>query len=55
MTSEQNNAIKVGDRAPDFSIAAVQGDAPIRLHDYVGRAPLFLNLMRGLHCTFCRR
>ena len=55
MTSEQNNAIKVGDRAPDFSVAAGEGDAPIRLDDYVGRAPLFLNLMRGLHCPFCRR
>lgn len=55
MTSEQNNIVRVGDQAPDFSVAAVEGDAPIRLRDYVGRAPLFLNLLRGLHCPFCRR
>ncbi len=55
MTTLQNGMLKVGERAPSFAVNAIEGEAPIRLEDYVGRAPLFLNLMRGLHCPFCRR
>ena len=55
MTRGQDDVIKVGDQAPDFSVAAVEGNAPIRPRDYVGRAPLFLNLMRGPRCPLCRR
>jgi peroxiredoxin len=51
-----NNAtVGVGDPAPPFSVKAVNKDGELALSDYVGRAPLFLNLMRGLHCPFCRR
>jgi peroxiredoxin len=47
--------LRVGDAAPAFEIAGVTKDGAVRLADYVGRAPLFLNFFRGLHCPFCRR
>ncbi|MBM4442222.1 MAG: redoxin domain-containing protein [Candidatus Rokubacteria bacterium] len=48
-------SLRIGDRAPDFSVADVGGGPDITLDDYRGRQPLFLGLYRGLHCPFCRR
>lgn len=51
----ENGTLAIGDRAPDFSVAAINKDGQLALSDFVGRAPVFLNFMRGLHCPFCRR
>ena len=50
-----NELLAIGDRAPEFSVTAINRDGELRLDDFVGRTPLFLNFMRGLHCPFCRR
>jgi peroxiredoxin len=44
-----------GQPAPDFSLPAVAGSDTISLADYRGRSPVFLALMVGLWCPFCRR
>jgi peroxiredoxin len=44
-----------GELAPDFSLSAVDREESISLADYRGRAPLFLALLLGLWCPFCRR
>ena len=55
MSVEGMMTLRVGDAAPAFEAAMVTKDGVVRLADYVGRAPLFLNFFRGLHCPFCRR
>ena len=55
MTTTRTDTVSVGDPAPQFVLTAIGRDGEIRLDDYVGRAPVFLNLMRGLHCPYCRR
>ena len=52
--TDNDDPIRIGDPAPDFSVAAVHGDGDIRLADYTGRRSLLLGLFRGLHCPFCR-
>ena len=47
--------VRVGDRAPEFVLPAVDGDGNLALRDYLGRSPVFLGLFRGLYCAFCRR
>ncbi|MGK6309420.1 redoxin domain-containing protein [Variovorax sp. DT-64] len=44
-----------GEPAPNFALPAVTGSGIISLDDYRGRSPLFLSLMLGLWCPFCRR
>jgi peroxiredoxin len=44
-----------GDRAPDFALPAVNGTDTVSLDQYRGRSPVFLALMLGLWCPFCRR
>jgi peroxiredoxin len=44
-----------GERAPNFMLPAVAGTDTVSLADYRGRSPLFLALMLGLWCPFCRR
>ena len=44
-----------GQPAPPFTLPAVDGSQPISLSDYYGRSPLFLALLIGLWCPFCRR
>jgi peroxiredoxin len=41
--------------APNFTLPAVDGDEPVSLADYRGRNPVFLALLIGLWCPFCRR
>ena len=53
--SHSDDPIKVGDRAPDFLLPAVNREGDIGLGDYRGRRSLLLGLFRGLHCPFCRR
>jgi peroxiredoxin len=44
-----------GEPAPDFALPAVAGPETVSLADYRGRSPVFLSLMLGLWCPFCRR
>jgi len=44
-----------GDIAPDFALPAVNGTDTVSLDQYRGRSPVFLALMLGLWCPFCRR
>jgi peroxiredoxin len=50
-----SNPLRLGDRAPNFSLPAVNRDGQVSLEDYGGRSPVLLGLFRGLHCPFCRR
>lgn len=55
MTSSIPTPVAPGDPAPDFSLPAVADAGTVSLADYRGRSPLFLALMLGLWCPFCRR
>ena len=54
-TTESRPPVAPGEPAPDFSLPAVDGAPIVSLADYRGRSPLFLSLMVGLWCPFCRR
>jgi peroxiredoxin len=47
--------VSPGERAPDFTLPAVDGEQLVSLDDYRGRSALFLSLLIGLWCPFCRR
>jgi peroxiredoxin len=47
--------VSPGEPAPDFTLPAVDGKDRVSLSDYRGRSPVFLALMVGLWCPFCRR
>jgi len=47
--------VTAGDPAPDFVLPAVADTGTISLADYRGSSALFLVLMVGLWCPFCRR
>lgn len=55
MTTAMNPPVAPGEPAPDFALPAVADADTISLADYRGRSPLFLALMVGLWCPFCRR
>ncbi|WP_213958589.1 redoxin domain-containing protein [Variovorax sp. dw_954] len=55
MTAAMTHPVGPGQPAPDFSLPAVAGSDTISLADYRGRSPVFLALMVGLWCPFCRR
>src|SRR5437899_3681651 len=44
-----------GDRAPHFALPAAYADGTVSLAEYLGRGPVFLTMLRGLYCPFCRR
>lgn len=46
--------VSPGERAPDFTLPAVDHGEPVSLADYRGRS-VFLALLLGLWCPFCRR
>jgi peroxiredoxin len=54
-TTDSRPPVAPGEAAPDFSLPAVDGAPIVSLADYRGRSPLFLSLMVGLWCPFCRR
>jgi peroxiredoxin len=54
-TAESHPPIAPGEPAPDFTLPAVDGKDTVSLADYRGRSPVFLGLMIGLWCPFCRR
>jgi peroxiredoxin len=47
--------VSPGEQAPYFALPAVSAPGIVSLDDYRGRSPLFLALMLGLWCPFCRR
>ncbi|UCE88095.1 MAG: AhpC/TSA family protein, partial [Pseudomonadota bacterium] len=47
-----NNAVKVGNLAPDFTLPNVHGQA-ISLHGALQKGPVVLNFYRGGWCPFC--
>jgi len=47
--------IAPGEPAPPFTLPSVVGSGNVSLDDYRGRSPLFLALLIGLWCPFCRR
>jgi peroxiredoxin len=56
MTSgESRLPVAPGEPAPDFTLPAVDGKAAVSLSDYRGKNPVFLALLIGLWCPFCRR
>jgi len=55
MAVESRPPVAPGEPAPEFTLPAVDGKAPISLADYRGRNPVFLALLIGLWCPFCRR
>lgn len=54
-TAESRPPVSPGERAPDFTLPAVDREETVSLADYRGRSPLFLALFIGLWCPFCRR
>ena len=52
---ESRPPVTPGESAPNFSLPAVDGAGSVSLADYRGRSPVFLALMVGLWCPFCRR
>jgi len=55
MTAESRPPVSPGEPAPDFTLPAVDGKDTVSLADYRGRSPVFLGLLIGLWCPFCRR
>jgi peroxiredoxin len=54
-TTDTRSPVAPGHPAPDFTLPAVQGADTVALSDYRGKSSVFLALMVGLWCPFCRR
>jgi peroxiredoxin len=54
-TAASRPPVSPGEQAPDFALPTIDGAATVSLADYRGRRGLFLAIMRGLWCPFCRR
>jgi len=54
-TVSMTHPVSPGEVAPGFALPAVAGVGTVSLDDYRGRSHLFLALMVGLWCPFCRR
>ena len=55
MTTAMRAPVTPGEPAPDFTLPAVDGTKTVTLSDYRGRNSVFLALLLGLWCPFCRR
>lgn len=53
--TETRSPVTPGEPAPDFTLPAVDRNETVSLADYRGRTPVFLALLVGLWCPFCRR
>ena len=53
--SETRSPVAPGEAAPNFTLPAVDRNENVSLADYRGRSPVFLALLVGLWCPFCRR
>jgi peroxiredoxin len=47
--------LDVGDRAPSFTLPAVNREGIVSVDDYLNKSAVLVGLYRGLHCPFCRR
>jgi peroxiredoxin len=54
-TTELRGPVSPGERAPSFALPAVDGKGTVSLADYRGSSAVFLGLLIGLWCPFCRR
>jgi len=54
-TTETRPPVSPGEPAPDFTLPAVDRPETVSLSDYRGRSAVFLALLVGLWCPFCRR
>jgi peroxiredoxin len=54
-TTETRPPVGPGELAPDFTLPAVNVNETVSLADYRGKSPVFLALLVGLWCPFCRR
>jgi len=52
---ESRPPVAPGEPAPHFTLPAVDRNENVSLTDYRGRNPVFLVLLVGLWCPFCRR
>jgi peroxiredoxin len=52
---ESRPPVAPGERAPELTLPAVDGQGTVSLADYRGRSHVFLALFIGLWCPFCRR
>ena len=52
---EARSPVTPGEAAPEFTLPAVDRNENVSLTDYRGRNPVFLALLVGLWCPFCRR
>src|SRR5262249_20032321 len=55
ITTDSPSPISPGEPAPDFALPAVDGTGIVSLADYRGRSSVYLALLVGLFCPFCRR
>src|SRR5262245_10389301 len=53
--NQRQQPVAPGERAPEFALPAANGTGIVSLADYRGSAPVFLGLLIGLWCPFCRR
>jgi peroxiredoxin len=54
-TLRTRKPVSPGEPAPDFCLPAVSGTGTVSLSEYRGSSVVFLALMLGLWCPFCRR
>ena len=54
-TTGLSSPVSLGEPAPGFALPAVDGSGVVSLADYRGRNAVFLVLLIGLWCPFCRR
>lgn len=55
MTDPAHTVLGPGDRAPDFALPAAYAEGTVALAEYLGGGPVFLTMLRGMYCPFCRR
>ena len=49
MTTNPPRSKQPGDRAPSFSLPAINREGAVSLDDYRGKQPVLVGLFRGLH------
>jgi peroxiredoxin len=54
-THQTRKPVSLGEPAPDFALPDVSGTGTVSLAEYRGNSAVFLGLMIGLWCPFCRR
>jgi len=55
MSDSPRTVLGPGDRAPHFTLPTAHADGTIALAEFLDQGPVFLSMLRGLYCPFCRR